>query len=71
MLKGAFRFCLGSDHFQPVMVLSLEHAPRTSPYQRFLNVHSFYIEETDCQLISIISRIFLHGQLFSLYRLNK
>jgi hypothetical protein len=52
MLKGAFQFCLGSDHFQPVMVLSLEHAPLTSPYQRFLNVSTFYNELINCQSIS-------------------
>lgn len=52
MLKGAFQFCLGSDHFQPVMVLSLEHAPLTSPYQRFFNVSTFYNELTNCQTIS-------------------
>lgn len=34
-LRGAFLFCIGSDHFQPMMILSLEHTPHTSPLQRF------------------------------------
>ena len=53
MLKGAFQFCLDSDHFQPVMVLSLERAPLTSPYQRFFNVNTFYNARINCQCISI------------------
>ena len=34
-LKGAFPHCRGTDHLQPVMILSEELAICTSPYQRF------------------------------------